>query len=116
MEGKDTKLLNYVISLGLDIVFQVTCEAPSTDQILECMIVNACDSEDNGTECKICLSLAVNIAFIPCGHACCCVSCAEQLGACPGCCGRVDRKLQISLRANKYNKNVYGVDSFTHLD
>ncbi|GKT29883.1 hypothetical protein ADUPG1_014257, partial [Aduncisulcus paluster] len=39
--------------------------------------------------CAICMDKAVNIAFIPCGHATCCQRCAEKImessGKCPLC-------------------------------
>jgi baculoviral IAP repeat-containing protein 2/3 len=36
-------------------------------------------------ECKVCLDAEVGVVFLPCGHLCCCVSCAPSLAACPLC-------------------------------
>ena len=49
------------------------------------------------TECKICLNLPVRIAFNPCGHACCCQSCAAKVSVCPLCRMGVQGRLKIYL-------------------
>lgn len=35
--------------------------------------------------CKICLDEDVGVLFEPCGHICCCASCAVSLQQCPIC-------------------------------
>ncbi|XP_060072841.1 baculoviral IAP repeat-containing protein 2-like [Ylistrum balloti] len=36
-------------------------------------------------KCKICMECVVSIAFLPCGHICCCVECASAVVKCPIC-------------------------------
>ena len=45
-----------------------------------------------GTECVICMEVdadGIGMAFVPCGHACCCRACGEKIMAstrrCPMC-------------------------------
>ena len=35
--------------------------------------------------CKVCMDSEVSIVFLPCGHLCCCPSCAPALRNCPIC-------------------------------
>ncbi|KAL5010541.1 hypothetical protein ScPMuIL_012846 [Solemya velum] len=35
--------------------------------------------------CKICFTEALSIVFLPCGHLCCCVQCAQPMKKCPIC-------------------------------
>jgi hypothetical protein len=40
------------------------------------------DEENNGkisNECNVCMSNPKDAAFIPCGHVCCCLLCAEKI-------------------------------------
>ncbi|KAJ8314750.1 hypothetical protein KUTeg_006900 [Tegillarca granosa] len=39
--------------------------------------------------CKVCLDKEVGIVFLPCGHLCCCVSCAPAVRKCPICRGDI---------------------------
>jgi len=48
-----------------------------------------------GTECKICLTLPIRIAFQPCRHACCCETCANQVDECPLCRARIRERLTV---------------------
>ncbi|XP_062600772.1 putative inhibitor of apoptosis [Saccostrea cucullata] len=45
--------------------------------------------------CKICLDEEVGVLFEPCGHICCCASCAAPLQQCPIC----RKPIQKSLKA-----------------
>lgn len=54
------------------------------------------ESED----CVVCLAANRTHAFVPCGHRCCCIACAEQLlssknNCCPMCRQTVDACMQI---------------------
>ena len=46
-------------------------------------------------ECKICFDAMVETAFLPCGHASACSSCAEKLTQCPIC--RVEREGTVTI-------------------
>jgi hypothetical protein len=35
--------------------------------------------------CKVCMTEKISVVFLPCGHFCCCKSCASKLGNCPIC-------------------------------
>ncbi|KAJ8314476.1 hypothetical protein KUTeg_006626 [Tegillarca granosa] len=39
--------------------------------------------------CKVCLDKEVGMVFLPCGHLCCCVSCAPAVRKCPICRGDI---------------------------
>lgn len=39
--------------------------------------------------CKVCLDKEVGMVFLPCGHLCCCVSCAPAVRKCPICRGEI---------------------------
>eukprot|EP00271_Cylindrocystis_brebissonii_P000759 TRINITY_DN10977_c0_g1_i1.p2 TRINITY_DN10977_c0_g1~~TRINITY_DN10977_c0_g1_i1.p2 ORF type:complete len:131 (-),score=23.13 TRINITY_DN10977_c0_g1_i1:884-1276(-) len=45
--------------------------------------------------CVICLEAKYSCAFSPCGHMCCCSSCASQLSDCPLCRRRIDHSLRV---------------------
>jgi len=53
-------------------------EEPSIDSIL----------------CVICLDAPRAVAFVPCGHMCCCPSCASSMDVCPLCRGPVSGRLE----------------------
>ena len=42
-------------------------------------------AKDASEECSICFVNAKAAAFVPCGHECVCISCAEQCEQCPVC-------------------------------
>lgn len=46
-------------------------------------------SGGSSSECVVCLEDSVDSVIVPCGHLCCCESCASQLTACPVCRGSV---------------------------
>lgn len=40
---------------------------------------------DDDALCVVCLSMAKDAVLVPCGHFCCCISCATNMKACPVC-------------------------------
>ncbi|XP_020299049.1 E3 ubiquitin-protein ligase LRSAM1-like isoform X2 [Pseudomyrmex gracilis] len=47
-------------------------------------------------ECVICLDLQCEVIFLPCGHLCCCSSCADKVTTgCPMCRSSIDRKVRV---------------------
>jgi len=48
-------------------------------------------------KCKVCLDNEADVCFIPCGHLCTCVQCANKLKQCPIC----RTKIQQSIRTYK---------------
>lgn len=40
---------------------------------------------DDETNCVICLERKREIAFLPCGHRCCCPTCSDSIQQCPMC-------------------------------
>ena len=53
--------------------------------------------EQRVQRCVVCLDSASNMAFVPCGHVCCCAQCATNVAACPLCRKLLDRKLRVYL-------------------
>lgn len=50
----------------------------------------------NMMECVICLDLQCEVIFLPCGHLCCCSTCADKVSAgCPMCRSSIERKVRI---------------------
>ncbi|CAL1677661.1 unnamed protein product [Lasius platythorax] len=50
----------------------------------------------NMMECVICLDLQCEVIFLPCGHLCCCFTCADKVFAgCPMCRSSIERKVRI---------------------
>ncbi|GHV49526.1 hypothetical protein AGMMS49579_01490 [Spirochaetia bacterium] len=47
--------------------------------------------------CKVCLNNKVNILFLSCNHAICCIYCSEQLKKCPLCNFLIISKIQINI-------------------
>lgn len=47
--------------------------------------------------CKVCYVREVKVAFLPCGHLCCCQRCCRKLSGCPICRARVTRCVWIRL-------------------
>jgi len=45
--------------------------------------------------CVVCLDAAQRVAFIPCGHICCCEECSAPLDTCPVCRASIQSKLRI---------------------
>jgi hypothetical protein len=53
-------------------------------------------------ECSVCLSAQKNAAFIPCGHACVCLQCGNEIASqrnatCPVCCISVTGCMQVFI-------------------
>mmetsp|Transcript_22342 Transcript_22342/g.60997 ORF Transcript_22342/g.60997 Transcript_22342/m.60997 type:complete len:348 (+) Transcript_22342:1-1044(+) len=59
--------------------------------------VESAAAEPGAPECKICLIAAVEIAFVPCGHACTCLGCSGNVGECPLCRAPIQHKMRIFL-------------------
>ena len=51
----------------------------------------------DSVECKVCLSMPVRIAFQPCGHACCCQTCADQITQCPLCRASIQNSIIVYM-------------------
>ncbi|XP_046735062.1 E3 ubiquitin-protein ligase LRSAM1-like isoform X2 [Diprion similis] len=50
----------------------------------------------NTTECVICLDMACQVIFLPCGHMCCCTECANKVATeCPMCRSVVERRIRV---------------------
>ncbi|KAK3095682.1 hypothetical protein FSP39_017542 [Pinctada imbricata] len=49
------------------------------------------------TSCKVCLDADVGVVFLPCGHICCCASCAAPLQQCPICRKTIDKAVKAFL-------------------
>ncbi|XP_046608233.1 E3 ubiquitin-protein ligase LRSAM1-like isoform X1 [Neodiprion virginianus] len=50
----------------------------------------------NSTECVICLDMACQVIFLPCGHMCCCTECANKVATeCPMCRSVVERRIRV---------------------
>eukprot|EP00105_Crassostrea_gigas_P036766 XP_019920914.1 PREDICTED: uncharacterized protein LOC105323696 isoform X4 [Crassostrea gigas] len=45
--------------------------------------------------CKICLDAEVGVVFLPCGHICCCRTCAPKVGQCPVCRTNIQSKIHV---------------------
>lgn len=48
-------------------------------------------------QCKICFENDVQIVFLPCRHACCCVQCAFAMNKCPICRKNINGTVRIRL-------------------
>lgn len=48
-------------------------------------IKNKIEDIKNEQTCKVCLDRISDCVFVPCGHVCCCVTCASALHKCPIC-------------------------------
>ena len=51
------------------------------------------DEQFTEYECVICMSEPCTVVFLPCGHACACVSCCGTLATCPMCRGEILKKI-----------------------
>ncbi|XP_072756861.1 E3 ubiquitin-protein ligase LRSAM1 isoform X2 [Anoplolepis gracilipes] len=50
----------------------------------------------NMMECVICLDSQCEVIFLPCGHLCCCSTCADKVSTgCPMCRSIIERKVRI---------------------
>nr|CAD7586028.1 unnamed protein product [Timema genevievae] len=46
-------------------------------------------------ECAVCLDDTCEVIFVPCGHMCCCIKCAELMGQCPLCRADINQKVRV---------------------
>ncbi len=56
------------------------------------------DVVDGGGECTVCMDQRATAVFTPCGHMCCCFTCAHRCandGGCPICRGEVDNVVRV---------------------
>nr|CAD7453528.1 unnamed protein product [Timema tahoe] len=49
----------------------------------------------NVAECAVCLDDTCEVIFVPCGHMCCCIKCAELVGQCPLCRADINQKVRV---------------------
>lgn len=55
-----------------------------------------CNFVQNMMECVICFDLQCDVIFLPCGHLCCCSTCADKVFAgCPMCRSPIERKVRV---------------------
>jgi C3HC4-type zinc finger (RING finger) protein len=47
--------------------------------------------------CSICMEQAPNVAFLECGHVCCCVVCADGVNQCPMCRADITKRVKLFL-------------------
>lgn len=70
--------------------------APMQEETITGMVNTRSDAELQNSECVICMDARCEVAFVPCGHLCCCLACSEnELKICPMCRGNVERKIKI---------------------
>ena len=48
-------------------------------------------------QCKICLNSVADVVFVPCGHLCSCISCAQSLRKCPICRVKIEKAIKTYL-------------------
>jgi len=46
-------------------------------------------------DCAICLELRPLMAFVPCGHVCCCTTCSGKVSKCPLCMAPIASKIKL---------------------
>lgn len=56
-----------------------------------------CEDMEEERTCLVCQDNRVNVAFIPCGHLCCCEACSNHsaLTSCPFCRNQIERRQKI---------------------
>jgi len=56
-----------------------------------------CEEMEEERTCLVCQDNRVNVAFIPCGHLCCCLACSLQsaLTSCPVCRMKIQKRQKI---------------------
>ncbi|XP_069686347.1 E3 ubiquitin-protein ligase LRSAM1-like isoform X1 [Periplaneta americana] len=48
-------------------------------------------------ECVVCMDDKCEVIFVPCGHMCTCIKCAELVQECPMCRSQIERKIRAIL-------------------
>ncbi|PSN33497.1 E3 ubiquitin-protein ligase LRSAM1 [Blattella germanica] len=48
-------------------------------------------------ECVVCMEEKCEVIFVPCGHMCCCIKCAEMVSDCPLCRSTIEQKIRVLL-------------------
>uniref|UniRef100_A0A8W8JKU2 RING-type domain-containing protein n=1 Tax=Magallana gigas TaxID=29159 RepID=A0A8W8JKU2_MAGGI len=47
--------------------------------------------------CKICLDADIGVVFLPCGHLCCCQTCASEVPHCPVCRANINSRVSVFI-------------------
>ena len=55
------------------------------------------DEQEVEHKCAICMGKPKNVAFIPCGHVCCCQQCSESSVQCPVCRSNITQRTTIFI-------------------
>lgn len=75
--------------------------APPLDTKQNCSgVLNVDEKESTNVEgeCVICMDEKSEVVFVPCGHMCCCHSCAQnELEDCPMCRTKIERTIRVIL-------------------
>jgi hypothetical protein len=73
---------------------QIVDKAPTLAFDLSGLKIYGDDDDDGGKqECCICFSCNQMVVFAPCGHYCCCLSCANKVNNCPLCRARIQHRV-----------------------
>ncbi|KAK2417444.1 Prokaryotic RING finger 4 [Trifolium repens] len=70
-------------------------EAAAKEAIAAKQYIEGKMDDDFSDLCVICIDQKSTVAFVPCGHMCCCKTCSRPLKICPLCRGRIKQVLQI---------------------
>ncbi|XP_045455438.1 E3 ubiquitin-protein ligase LRSAM1-like isoform X2 [Melitaea cinxia] len=75
--------------------------SPPLDTKQNCSgVLNVDEKESTNVEgeCVICMDEKSEVVFVPCGHMCCCHSCAQnELEGCPMCRTKIERTIRVIL-------------------
>jgi hypothetical protein len=52
-------------------------------------------AEEAVLTCRVCLQGEIGLAFLPCGHQCCCPACGQGMDHCPVCRQRVAARIRV---------------------
>lgn len=74
------------------------CERCKPDTLEASSTSKTCEEQNrNENLCMICLNKPLKIAFIPCGHICCCVDCSTKITKCCVCRTDIENNLVIYI-------------------
>ena len=90
-----TKLRAKMRDLRSDNDEQLKAMRQQLEQCQGSEVVEAKDDSAEGTECVVCLEKPVQVALVPCGHVCACISCSSGLKICPMCRCAVEMRLEL---------------------